>query len=73
MDFEKMARQHWTKYLPELTAALKAEGTFETEIKAAAEGAREELADLASRGAQMSATTEIVLKEYILRKPETRR
>jgi hypothetical protein len=71
MVFESLARKHWTKYLPNLTAALKKNGTFDTEIKMAADQAREELAILVSRGAQLEATKEIVLKEYILLPPET--
>lgn len=70
MVFEAMARKHWTKYLPSLTKALKKKGTFEKEIKIAADQAREELATLVNSGAGMMGAKEIVLKEYILLPPE---
>ena len=69
--FQRMAQNHWKKYLPNLTAALMKEGTFDQETEAAAQMAKEELANLVNRGAQMEAAKEIVLKEYILLPPET--
>lgn len=69
--FKRMAQRHWKKYLPALTAALMKEGTFDQETEAAAEAACLELGNLVSRGAQMEASKEIVLKEYILLPPET--
>ncbi len=71
MNFEKMAREHWTKYLPEMTRGLKKAGMFEQEVKTAARYATEELTALVRNGAQISAATEIVLNEYIFLPPET--
>lgn len=71
MALENLARKHWTKYLPAMTAALKKKGIFEREIKRAAEKARKEHAVLVASGAQIEASKEIVLKEYILLPPET--
>ena len=69
--FKMMAMKHWAKYLPAMTAGLKKAGTFESEAEEAAEQACLELAILVSRGAQLEATKEIVLKEYILLPPES--
>ena len=68
--FEKMAKKHWEKYLPDLVADLKKEGTYEEELKLAAQQASEELAILVKDGAQIEAAKELVLKEYILIDPE---
>ena len=68
--FEKMAKKHWEKYLPDLVADLKKKGTYEEEIKQAAQQASEELAILVKDGAQIEAAKELVLKEYILLDPE---
>ena len=68
--FEKMAKKHWEKYLPGLVADLKKEGTYEEELKLAAQQASEELAILVKDGAQIEAAKELVLKEYILLDPE---
>lgn len=70
MVFETMARKHWTKYLPEMTADLKKSGEFDQAVKEAADQAKEELSILVSNGAQLAAAKEIVLKEYILLPPE---
>ena len=69
--FKRMAQRHWKKYLPNLTAALTKEGTFDQETERAAQQASEELANMVNRGAQLEAAKEIVLKEYILLPPET--
>lgn len=71
MNFEKMAKEHWEKYLPSLVRGLKAEGMYEEELKSVAEQANRELAGLVANGAQLEAAREIVLKEYILIPPET--
>ena len=68
--FEKMAKKHWEKYLPDHVAYLKKEGIYEQEIKLAAQQASEELAILVKDGAQIEAAKELVLKEYILIDPE---
>lgn len=71
--FEMMAKKHWTKYLPKMTADLKKKGIFERETKEAALAATRELVRLVQHGAQMEASKEIVLQEYILLPPEKRR
>jgi len=48
--FEKMAKKHWEKYLPDLVADLKKKGIYEEEIKLAAQQASEELANLVKDG-----------------------
>lgn len=70
MSYEDMARRHWTKYLPEKTAALKKAGIFEEVITEEAESARKEIAIIVSDGAPLFAAEEIVLPEYILLPPE---
>jgi hypothetical protein len=71
IHFREMARRHWEKYLPSLTKALKEEGIWEQELESAAEQASRELAIMVSKGAQLEACKEIVLKEYIFLPPET--
>jgi len=69
--FEAMARKHWTKHLPAMTAGLKSEGIFEETVKEAAEQAVTELDGLLRSGVGMQGAREIVLQEYILLPPET--
>lgn len=71
MLFEHLARKHWTKYLPEKTAALKEAGLFETAIKEAADQAKEEAMSLVNQGMKPDSAKEIVIKNYILLPPET--
>ena len=70
MQFDKMAREHWEKYLPTMTKGLKIAGIFEREVQTAAEAARTEYAALVSSGMKPMGAKEIVLKEYIFLPPE---
>ena len=64
------ARAHWSKWLPTKVAELKASGTLEETLRAAAIAAQRTIEDLMAQGYQMHEAEEVALKEHVLLKPE---
>lgn len=65
------ARQHWAKWLPKKTAALKASGTLDQEIQAVAKQAQQQVLGLMQQGFRQHEAEEVALHELILLPPET--
>jgi hypothetical protein len=64
------ARKHWAEWLPEKTAALKAEGKFGEATMVAARQAEGEIRNLMAQGYQRHEAEEVILPQLILLKPE---
>ncbi|WP_295431143.1 hypothetical protein [uncultured Thiodictyon sp.] len=68
--FQARARKHWTIWLPQRVADLKARGLFQEALRVAAIQAQEEKARLMASGYPSHAADEVVLKQFILLDPE---
>src|SRR5687767_14333702 len=69
-ELEALAREHWTEWLPDKVKALKAAGTLNEEIHAAASLAQAEIEVLLKQGYQEHEAREVALPMFILLKPE---
>jgi hypothetical protein len=69
--FQEMVKRHWETHLPELARDLKKAGTWEKETEEVAAQASKVGVMLVNKGAQMQATREWVINEYILQPPAT--
>ena len=64
------ARKHWPKYLPKLTAELRAANAFHVETMNAAKRAMRDAQEMMRAGFREHEAEEVVLREYILLPPE---
>lgn len=69
-QYVSMARKHWTEWLPQKTAALKASGELEAALQMAANQCRSEVDGLRAQGFQQHEAEEVALPQFILLKPE---
>jgi hypothetical protein len=65
-----MARKHWSRWLPEKTAQLKAEKQFGEATLIAALLAQQEISELIAQGYQEHEAAEVARSLYILLQPE---
>lgn len=63
-------RKHWSQYLPQKTAALKAAGEWNEAVQGAALAASRMIQDLQSQGYQAHEAEEAALQQYVLLPPE---
>ncbi|MNE80842.1 hypothetical protein D3C80_1774500 [compost metagenome] len=68
--YAAMARKHWSKWLPEKTAELKADGDWESTLRVRGQWAAERVQELMQQGYPQFAAEEVALSEFILLKPE---
>ncbi|MNK61522.1 hypothetical protein D3C87_806830 [compost metagenome] len=68
--YAAMARKHWTKWLPEKVAELKAAGDWESTLQTRGKWAAERVLELMQQGFPQFAAEEVALSELILLKPE---
>ncbi|MGQ7815793.1 hypothetical protein ACUTAH_08970 [Metapseudomonas furukawaii] len=68
--YAAMARKHWTKWLPEKVAELKAAGDWESTLRTRGKWAAERVLELMQQGYQQHEAEEVALSELILLKPE---
>lgn len=68
--YAAMARKHWSKWLPERTAELKADGDWESTLRVRGQWAAERVVELMQQGYPQFAAEEVALSEFILLKPE---
>lgn len=68
--YMSMARKHWTRWLPEKVAQLKAVGDWESTLQVAARQCQEEVSNLRAQGYQQHEAEEVALPQFILLKPE---
>ena len=64
-------RKHWTEYLPQKTAALKAAGEWDEAVQGAALAAKRLILDLQSQGYQAHEAEEVALHQFVLLPPES--
>lgn len=64
------AREHWMKWLPAKTAALREAGEFLEATQAAGKLAAARVAELMAMGYQQHEAAEVALAEHVLLKPE---
>ena len=64
-------RKHWTEFLPEKTAELKAAGAWDEAVNGAALAANRMIQDLMSQGYQAHEAEEVALHQYVLLPPES--
>jgi hypothetical protein len=65
-----IARKHWSRWLPEKTAQLKAERQFGKATQIAALQAQKMIRELMDQGYQENEAAEVALPLYILLQPE---
>ena len=66
-----MAREHWSRWLPEKVAELKKEGLLEESLLGAAQLCQKQINHLMrDRGYQEHEAEEVALPQFILLKPE---
>lgn len=70
MELTALARKHWKKWLPEKTAELRANGTFNEETQGAATLAQAEIETLMKAGYQEHEAREVALPMFVLLPPE---
>lgn len=68
--YKAKARKHWTEWLPEKVAALKAAGELEAALQIAANQTRAEVDNLMATGFQLHEAEEVALPQFVLLKPE---
>ena len=64
-------RKHWTEYLPQKTAELKAAGEWDEAVQGAALAASRVIQDLMNQGYQAHEAEEVALQQYVLLPPES--
>ena len=69
-NLKMLAREHWNKWLPEKVSRLKAEGSLDQELLAAANLAQEEIETLMKKGYSVDEAKEVALPRFILLPPE---
>lgn len=69
-QYKAKARKHWTEWLPEKVAALKAAGELDAALQVAANAARARVDELMAQGYQLHEAEEVALPEFVLLKPE---
>jgi hypothetical protein len=71
MALTAKARVHWTKWLPEKVADLRADGLLEEALRGAAQLAQNQIDHLMQhRGYSLTKAEEVALSQFILLKPE---
>ncbi|MDW7758489.1 MAG: hypothetical protein SCH72_12450 [Desulfuromonadales bacterium] len=70
LQMQKLAMKHWEEWRPKATAQMKRANTFRTRARKAAEKAKKEMREMIQSGQPAHEAEEIVLKRYILLKPE---
>ena len=70
LQYTGMALHHWEKWLPKMTAEMRAAGTLNHEAQKASKAAARQVADLMMAGLQKHEAEEMVLPDLILLKPE---
>lgn len=68
--FKAKARKHWTKWLPEKVAQLKADGQLDAALQVAANLARARVDELMAQGYRRHEAEEVALSEFVLLRPE---
>ena len=68
--YKAKARKHWTEWLPEKVAQLKADGDLETALQLAANQTRAEVDNLMAQGFQLHEAEEVALPQFVLLEPE---
>ena len=71
-DYKAKARKHWTRWLPEKVAELKASGQLDAALQLAANLCRARVDELMGQGYQHHEAEEVALPEFILLKPEAK-
>lgn len=70
-ELKALARKHWTKWLPEKVAELKAEGRLDEALQGAANLAQQEIEYLMKHGhCSVDEAREVALPQFILLPPE---
>lgn len=69
-SLEAKIRRHWTTYLPQKVAELRAAGTLNEEIQGAARLAQAEIETLKKAGYQDHEAEEVALHRFVYLKPE---
>jgi hypothetical protein len=69
-EFEHLIRKHWTKYLPDKVADLRASGELEESMQGAAKLAQDEVERLMKVGYQEQEAKEVALAQFVYLKPE---
>ena len=70
LQYTGMALHHWEKWLPKMTAEMRAAGTLNHEAQMASKRAAKQVAELMTAGMQKHEAEEMVLPDLILLKPE---
>ena len=70
LQYTGMALHHWEKWLPKMTAEMRAAGTLNHEAQTASKQAAKQVAELMMAGMQKHEAEEMVLPDLILLKPE---
>ncbi len=68
--YSAKARRHWTKWLPQKVASLKASGELEASIQAAGRLAQQRVMGLMQQGFQQHEAEEVAMAEFVLLAPE---
>lgn len=68
--YKAKARKHWEKWRPKEVARLRAEGTLEETLQAAAAKAHQTVLDLMQEGYQLHEAEEVALRDHVLLAPE---
>ena len=68
--YKAKARKHWTEWLPQKVATLKAEGELDAALQTAANATRARVDELMGQGYRLHEAEEVALTEFVLLKPE---
>lgn len=68
--YQSKARKHWTKWLPQKVASLKAAGELEQALQTAGKETAKMVTELMGQGFQQHEAEEVALAEFVLLKPE---
>ena len=70
LQYVGMALDHWSRWRPKATAAIRAAGTLDSEAQKASKAAARQVAALMANGYQKHEAEEVVLPDLILLPPE---